>query len=460
MINIKRIFKEYWIWIVAAAVVFFFLYLGLSKAEAEMQPAFNVHCPTAAGGSCANAGWPSVPTVGIRTIDLSFHPVRWGNLEPSNGVFNWANLDELLTTADSHNADVMFVFGFTPGWISANPGQNCGASPAGSCMPPSDVACNGTGTNAAVKAFANATVAHLKTLAPGPASRFKYWEIWNEPNPAAANCSGAASDFYKGSYAQLARITVDVAAILHASGLGILVVSPAPSAGATVISAFLTGFFSDPRNPYAAVDVISVHTYRYFTGQVPKVSAIPAVMQAVKDVLTQAGKSPTAKPIIASEGGPGRQSDTGFTNEGTLADVTPNLMGFTAQLFLIHASLGFDRFYYYAWDNTGGAGMITLGVLENSSIAWTAAVGWLKGATITVPATMDANGTTTMTITKGTYQAQIVWNELHTQVFVPNSSVYNHYRDMGNNVVSSLSGFQAKYNPVILENSTAPCTCP
>ena len=409
-----------------------------------------IQCPQQVNGTCPNPTWPYEPIGGgMRSLALAGPQVDWALLETGDRVYNWSALDSTLAIAAANGADYMFVFGYTPAFYATVPTQNCNASPIGACSPPNDINADGTGTDQHVKDFWNDFFAHLATLPAASQAALKFIEVWNEPQ---------GPSFYVGTYAQLARITVDMAAIIHAQNRGIVVASPCPSAGGTSISNYFQGYLTDPLNPpYASLDAIDFHTYRYFPGKIPLASDIPPVVQAVEAELLKLGFSPNAKPMMVTEGGWGVDTVTGFTNQGTVSDTTPNHMGFAAQTEILHASSGLARFYWYAWDNNGGQGMITLGIVEQSGIAYGEVFNWLAGATIVAPCTADINGTTQCGISRPPdYQGLIIWNATASTAFAVGSQ-FTQSRDLaaGVHLLSSTS-ITATYNPVLYENEYPP----
>jgi hypothetical protein len=409
--------------------------------------AYNIHCPKTTGSGCPNAGWPSHPVGAIRTWDMVIPGVNWGTLEPASGTFNFSSLDTLIAIADARNADIVFTFGLVPKWAATNPTQDCTPHPAGSCTPPSDLASDGTGTDATVKSFVDALTAHLATADPN--HRFRYFEIWNEPQ---------FPNNFMGTNAQMARITKDVHDRIRASSRSdIQIASPAPSAGPQSIANYFDGYLSDPSNPYQYLDAIDYHTYQYFSNRPPLASDTAKVVNAVNAELVKLELNPSAKPQFATEGSWGVDSITNFTNQGTVSDTTPNHMGYAAQLQITHACLGLSRFYWYAWDNNGGQGQITGGVIENSGIANGEVYNWLVGARITSACITDHNGTTTLALSRpGGYSAQIIWNATASTPVVP-APQFTRFRDLAANVVTVDPGkFMASYNPVILESGPPP----
>ena len=73
---------------------------------------------TVQSGIFSGTPWPSVPIAGIRLWDTY---TNWNHLESSRGTYNWPALDRWLDQAQAHGTDVLYTFGGTPTWASANP---------------------------------------------------------------------------------------------------------------------------------------------------------------------------------------------------------------------------------------------------------------------------------------------------------------------------------------------------
>jgi hypothetical protein len=146
-------------------------------------------------------------------------PLQWPSLNPSSGVFTFTNLDTLLAQDFSNGLTAdMYTLARTPTWASSAPTDttcnDTGGAPGegdGECDPPSDLASNGSGTDAIWKAWITAIATHVNNptylLTHTP---IRYWEIWNEPDTKA---------FFAGSIAQLARLTEDANCIITGRGV-------------------------------------------------------------------------------------------------------------------------------------------------------------------------------------------------------------------------------------------------
>jgi len=117
--------------------------------------------------------WPVVPFGGLRLWDTG---TTWAILNPSDGVYDWTNLDNWLAAAQDHGGNFSFLYtmAMTPQWASSDPGDpSCSYGP-GQCAPPNDLNPDGTGTDQHWKDFVQAIATHA-------AGRIRYWEMWNEP---------------------------------------------------------------------------------------------------------------------------------------------------------------------------------------------------------------------------------------------------------------------------------------
>jgi hypothetical protein len=117
-------------------------------------------------GVLSTQPWPSVPMDSIRLWDTY---TSWSDLEPSNGVYTWSNLDAYLALAQTNNVDVLCTFGGTPNWAVSGSGSQCAYS-TGSCYPP-----------AKIQDWDN----FVSALAARSSGRIKHWELWNEADLAA-----------------------------------------------------------------------------------------------------------------------------------------------------------------------------------------------------------------------------------------------------------------------------------
>ena len=207
------------------------LNLGTSSVPASF---FNMHT------GHMTTPWPSSAVAGQRLWDSG---VSWPQINTAKGVYDWTLLDQRLSEAHLHGAEVLYDMGMTPVWAQcgaatasscvqtsgcAFAGTSYGAGP-GQCYWPADLNQDGTGTNQYWKDWVTAVATHSVNSGTG---HIKYYEIWNEPNDTG---------FWRGTTAQLVRTAQDAACIIKGIGPGCtnvgidpkaVMVTPAPTLGA------------------------------------------------------------------------------------------------------------------------------------------------------------------------------------------------------------------------------------
>lgn len=176
-------------------------------------------------------GWPSVNFLTQRTWD-SWPGVSWSDLNPSQGTYDWTNLDTLVNDSLTHNVQLVYTFGYVPAWASTNPTGTCDGNPDGTCYAPN---------MQPWKDFVTQITARYQ-------GKIKYWELWNEPN---------ASNFWKGTNTQLVAMAREAFTIIKNSG-GI-VLTPAPQG--TSSSAWMDAYLGAGGKWYA--DIVAFHGYLY-----------------------------------------------------------------------------------------------------------------------------------------------------------------------------------------------------
>ena len=374
------------------------------------------------------SAWPNVGYGMQRFWDSP--PLQWPSLNPSQGVFDFTNLDADLALAYSKGTtEGMYTLARTPPWATSKPNDTSCNYPStsvgggnGECDAPSDLNTDGSGTNAIWKAWITAIATHandptyLKTHA-----HIRYWEIWNEPDTAA---------FYAGTIAQLARMTEDANCIItgrgvvheHGDGTATTCTASAidPDAKIVMASAHAKAvalqyganelYCNDspaayqlpcpnPKNAIAtAVDIINFHmkpgneTGNDCEGAActPE-NAMKMYVDNVKGILQPAE---LAKPLWNGEAS---YSKSGFVD----AYVDPDMAAsFMPRFWLIDASLGISGHAWYSEKNTPAQATTAL----NQTIAF------MVGATITSACTPTGNVYACGVKTKDGQDHLVVWD--------------------------------------------------
>ena len=107
----------------------------------------------------------------IRSWD-SYPFLDWAEANPSRYVYDFSWLDAFIAKSSTLNSEIIYTFGRTPQWASAQPNAPGPYGP-GQCAPPANIA---DWDN-----YVTAVVTHA-------AGRIKLWELWNEPNDAQFYC--------------------------------------------------------------------------------------------------------------------------------------------------------------------------------------------------------------------------------------------------------------------------------
>jgi len=221
--------------------------------------------------------------------------------------------------------DLTYTFGQTPTWASSNPSDtNCNGN-SGSCYPPSDLNADGTGTNQTWKGFVTAIAAYA-------GRDIQYWEIWNEPT---------GTGFWKGTTAQMVRMTKDAREIILAINSNAKILSPSPF-GLNSAASWLDSFFAAGGGKY--IDIVSFHTYYYGTqkcGDYPVAEQVAKQIDSVRSVTLKYGQQD--KPIWSTEGSWGDGTAACFNDHDLRS-------AFIARYFVMIASKAVERFYWYGWD--------------------------------------------------------------------------------------------------------------
>lgn len=172
---------------------------------------------------------------------------RWHTVNPSNGVFAYANPDAFIDTYSAAGKKVMLMLGFTPDWASAttpNTGHyDNGTTARATNQPPSNTA------------YWDAYVSAMVTRYLG---KIQYLEIWNEVNYPS---------YWSGSAAQLAVLTRRASQVAKAIDPTIKIVGPiiqepeTGGTGAAYLASFLTASDGATGTGKDWIDICGVHMY-------------------------------------------------------------------------------------------------------------------------------------------------------------------------------------------------------
>jgi len=317
------------------------------------------------------ANWPSVPFGSLRLWDAG---VTWPSLEPTQGQWNFAKLDAIVSKAQQNNVDVLMVLGLSPQWASARPTEPSAYQPGNAAEP--------------------ANIQDWRDFIQAVATRYKgrihAYEIWNEPNDPT---------FFSGTPAKMLELATEAYKILKQVDPTVTVLSPAATeqGGLAWLDQYLAA------GGGAVADVISYHLYVHPN---PPESMLTLLMQ-VKSIAAQHGQS--SKAIWDTE--TGWHSPTTFTQADEAA--------YVARAYLLAASGGVGRFFWYAWDDHDWVSLQLTnadGTLRPSAQAFAVVRGWMMNSNAPT-CSSDAGGTWICGLSQGTVTSHVVWNQNGTSTF-------------------------------------------
>ncbi len=359
--------------------------------------------------------WPPTDTNGtllpIKAVRLWNTGTGWFALETAAGSYNWATLDNLTSLAAAEGLDVEFTFGGTPSWAG-------NGSPA---SPPNDVNPDGTGTDANWTQF----VTDLATRYKG---KIQFYELWNEQNSTVS---------WTGTEAQSVRMAQDAYTTIKGIDPSAFVLTPSQGGG-TAEASGLTSYLQAGGGAYA--DIIAFHG-RSAGSLNANPDGVADVINALQPVVSNPANGVVGKPLWNTEGG---------WRPNEVTDVNAQA-AYVARQYLIQASMGVGRFYWYGWDNQNGWGTLYVNGPTIAATAYTQVATWLVGSTLPTQCAQGSDGNWTCQITEanGT-SALAIWNPSGNVSYTPASN-YTRYRDLLGNVVTIIGSVTIGPEPILLE---------
>lgn len=255
----------------------------------------------------------------VRLHDLN---VSWRDLEPQQGQWQWARLDDAVKLVVETQADIVLPLQTTPRWASSAPSL-LGAYGDGASAPPADLANWDTYVSAVVQRYKG---------------RIAYYEMWNEPN---------LKKFFSGEPKDLSELTVRASRIIRQ-------LDPK----AKVVCAGITGTYGlDWLAKYLAAgagDACDIVGYHLYTSH-KKPEVLVDLVTKIRKV--QANTAGASKPLWNTESGwlidhgvPIDAKSAGF-DDNAKATSADQAIGFLVRTHLLARWLGVERFYWYAWDH-------------------------------------------------------------------------------------------------------------
>ncbi|MEO6712229.1 MAG: hypothetical protein ABIM89_02235 [Mycobacteriales bacterium] len=367
------------------------------------------------------------PTVPFGTIRLWDAGVTWRDLEPSPGKWNFAHLDEQVARARAARKDIVMVLGVTPRWASKRPNEDAHYG-KGAAAEPKDLA---TWRN------------YVKVLATRYHGKINKWELYNEPN---------AVMMYSGTIPTMVAMAQQAWIELRRASAGNFVISPGVVTRTTNSPKWLDTYLRIGGARYA--NAIGAHFYVKARERPEDTLRYLAI---VRGIMRSRGVSQL--PLWNTESGYGRWNPTDpATHEiysGTAA------MAYVARTYLLMASGGVARSYWYGWDQRYYTGLFltTDGSRAGpAGRAYGVTYTWLVGSTThgCVKRTSGAlAGGFSCELTRGTTRMRVLWHpDGSRQTTMANGFRSLHRLDGSKVPVDDSTRFTVSELPVMI--STAP----
>jgi len=280
--------------------------------------------PEQFGLHVASLGAGATPSVSVKSVRLWDAGVRWDEINPQKGQYNWAPLDRAVSAAEAAGAtEILYVLGSTPSWAASTF---------------SDVDLYGPGTASYPKKskyylrFTKAVVKRYK-------GRITSYQIWNEANTRS---------FYNGGkydgWIKLAKLTKKASKTIRSIDRKADIVA----ASSTVIpvasfqtESFFYRYLRELKKRNVKFDAVSVHLYPVNPKQGP--DARVASISAVRRVMKRVGLN---KPLWDTEVNYGDRRDPA-------RQVVPKpkkAATYVSRTYLDSARYDIERTFWYGWD--------------------------------------------------------------------------------------------------------------
>jgi hypothetical protein len=322
------------------------------------------------------------PTVPFGTVRLWDSGVSWRDLEPVKGKWDFSKLDAQVARARAGRKDIVMVLGQTPRWASKRPNEPANYG-KGAAAPPTDI-----------RTWRN----YVHTLAVRYRGKITKWEIYNEPN-AVMMFSGQPRDMV--TMAQEAWIQ------LKRAYPGNYVISPGVVTRTLNSPKWLDTYLKLGGSRYA--NAIGVH---FYVKARERPEDTIRYLQIVRRILVARGVNHL--PLWNTESGYGRWNPTDPTTHEIYAGTTS--MAYVARTYLLMASGGVARSYWYGWDqrNYTGLFLTTDGRRAGpAGRAYGATYNWLVGATM-LGCTQRTSGALaggySCDLTRGSTKMRVLWH--------------------------------------------------
>lgn len=280
----------------------------------------------------------------------------WYRIEKTKGVYDWSDLDTLITTHRAAGKTIIFCMFGVPNWYLADGNPHKNGPNSRSCYPDAPDGLAG------LSAFITALMTRYNTSSGGWATQpsgagtnwsaigkgIQYVELWNEPE------FGSPDGFWIGTSGQFIDLSHNIRTAAKAVDPSIPIISPGFS-GSNHLQTFLqaTGAINTGVSGLSVVDAVALHVY-ITTPPGMKFGAWKAdgyevlnMNRGLRSVMASAGAS--TKDIYITEAG---FDYTAGTSELNIMNAQTPAWRYAwwARLMLVGAALGYKYWGTYSWD--------------------------------------------------------------------------------------------------------------
>lgn len=263
--------------------------------------------------------WPRIAFGSWRMWDAN---IGWAKLEPSQGIWNFDKLDLYVARAASASVSVLLPLGVTPTWASARPTE-MGAYNPGSAAEPANL-----------ELWRN----YVRRVATRYAGRVAAYQVLNEAN---------FPSFWTGGIPKLVELTAIAREEIRRADPAAVLVMPS-GVGLDQRISWVRDFLD--AGGAKVVDVASYHLYHYYVQ--PEV-IVPRMLEMRRQLAASGHQN---MPLwntetgyyFANIGGP----PLNWTDDEAKRQIDRDVAArYLLRATLLARALGFERFYWYAWDN-------------------------------------------------------------------------------------------------------------
>jgi hypothetical protein len=452
--------------------------------------------------------WPDLP---IRTIRLWDSETKWGNLNPAQSTFQWANLDAQINLARANNSQLLFTFGGVPPWalptnvpiasisrsggvvtvtttsphgLYYNPTQPPASQSKFTVAHATDTSFNGsfylTGTPSAnILTYAQAGInsssssgtisaicggAYAPTLCAEAPASLSQWDMFltqliSHLGPGAIQyweLWNEANDpiYWQGDPKTLVAMAQDAQRIIKGVDPAAVILSP------TVTGAYETQAECLGSTQYCGTtwlnNWLAIGGKNYI--DVVAIHGYPSIGLAPEQIQGSVYQIHAAMNQNSVGSLPLWDTESSWRNNSNIPAANDQ-EGWLARHLLLEQSIGIQRTFWYSFDiPTWGTLWTSTSGLNSAGVAYEQVTKWITGATASQPCSVlptdQATFVCSYTRPNG-YVAEAIWNTAGAKsVSVPSQFV--QYHDLSG-VVWPVSGgtVDISTTPVLLESSSA-----